>query len=281
MPADQPQAEMSFLDHLEAFRWHIVRSFAAIVVLSVVAFASKEFVFGTLILGPSRADFWFYQMACQFGKTIANSTAFCIEELPFIIQSRKMTGQFTMHITSSIVVGIIVAFPYFFWEMWRFISPALYKNEKQYTRGATFFVTLLFMSGVLFGYYIVTPISVNFLANYQVDPSVLNEFDITSYVSTVTMLVLACGLMFQLPMVIYFLTKAGILNPGLLRKYRKHSIVVILVIGAFVTPPDPISQLLISLPLMLLYEMSIYISTIVYRKNQKKEVALQKKSDNS
>ncbi len=280
MPSDQPQAEMSFLDHLEAFRWHIVRSFAAIVVLSVIAFASKEFVFGTLILGPSRADFWFYQMACQMGKTLADSTAFCIDELPFIIQSRKMTGQFSMHITSSIVVGLIVAFPYFFWEMWRFISPALYSQEKQYTRGATFFVTLLFMSGVLFGYYIVTPISVNFLANYQVDPSVLNEFDITSYVSTVTMLVLACGLMFQLPMVIYFMTKAGILNPELLRKYRKHSIVAILILGAFITPPDPISQLLISLPLMLLYEMSIYISTIVYRRNKKKEIALQKKSDN-
>ncbi len=277
MPADQPQAEMSFLDHLEAFRWHIVRSFAAILVFSLAAFASKEFVFGTLILGPSRPDFWFYQMACQFGQAVANSTAFCIDELPFIIQSRKMTGQFTMHITSSFVIGIIVAFPYFFWEMWRFISPALYSNEKQYTRGATFFVTLLFMTGVLFGYYIVTPISVNFLANYQVDPSVLNEFDITSYVGTVTMLVLACGLMFQLPMVIYFMTKAGILNPTLLRKYRKHSIVVILILGAVITPPDPISQMLISLPIMLLYEISITISSIVYKRKQKKELALLKK----
>ncbi len=277
MPADQPQAEMSFLDHLEAFRWHIVRSFAAILVFSLAAFAAKEFVFGTLILGPSRPDFWFYEMACQFGQAVANSTAFCIDELPFIIQSRKMTGQFTMHITSSFVIGIIVAFPYFFWEMWRFISPALYSNEKQYTRGATFFVTLLFMSGVLFGYYIVTPISVNFLANYQVDPSVLNEFDITSYVGTVTMLVLACGLMFQLPMVIYFMTKAGILNPTLLRKYRKHSIVVILILGAVITPPDPISQLLISLPIMLLYEISITISSVVYKRKQKKELALQKK----
>ncbi|GAA5020832.1 Sec-independent protein translocase protein TatC [Marivirga lumbricoides] len=280
MPSDQPQVEMSFLDHLEAFRWHIVRSFVAIVVFSIIAFASKEFVFGTLILGPSRPDFWFYQMACKFGQTIANSTAFCIDELPFIIQSRKMTGQFSMHITSSTVVGLIVAFPYFFWEMWRFISPALYSKEKQYSRGATFFVTLLFISGVLFGYYIVTPISVNFLANYQVDPSVLNEFDITSYVSTVTMLVLACGLMFQLPMVIYFMTKAGILNPEILRRFRRHSIVIILILGALITPPDPISQLLISLPLMLLYEISIYIASIVYRKNKKKEMGLQKSEGN-
>ncbi len=275
MPSDQPQAEMSFLDHLEAFRWHIVRSFIAIFVFSLAAFASKEFIFGTLILGPSRPDFWFYQMACEFGQAVANSTAFCIDELPFIIQSRKMTGQFTMHITTSLVIGIIVAFPYFFWEMWRFISPALYSNEKQHTRGATFFVTLLFMTGVLFGYYIVSPISIHFLGNYQVDPSILNEFDITSYVGTITMLVLACGLMFQLPMVIYFMTKAGILTPGILRNYRKHSIVVILILGAIITPPDPISQMLISLPIMLLYEISITISTVIYRRKQKKEAALQ------
>lgn len=277
MPVDQPQAEMSFLDHLEAFRWHIVRAFSAIVICSIAAFAAKEFVFGTVILGPSRADFWFYQMACQLGQTVANSTAFCIDELPFIIQSRKMTGQFTMHITSSFVIGIIMAFPYFFWEIWRFVSPALYEKERNLTRGATFFVSLLFMSGVTFGYYIVSPISINFLANYQVDPSVLNEFDITSYVSTLTMLVLACGLMFQLPMVIFFLSKAGIINPELLKKSRKISIVMILVISAFITPPDPVSQILIAFPLILLYEISISISAAVHRKKRKKELALEKK----
>ena len=190
-----------------------------------------------------------------------------------------MTGQFSMHITSSIVLGIIVAFPYFFWEMWRFVSPALYDNEKKTSRGATFFVSLLFMSGVLFGYYIVAPISINFLANYQVDASVLNEFDITSYVSTLTMLVLACGLMFQLPMVILFMSKAGIINPQILKKYRKIAIVVILVISAFITPPDPISQLLISFPLIILYEISIYISGIIHKRKEKKEAGLKKLED--
>jgi len=232
MPADQPQDEMSFLEHLEALRWHIVRSVVAIIVLSVAAFAAKEFVFGTLILGPSRPDFWFYQMACKFGQQVAGSTAFCIEQLPFIIQSRKMTGQFSMHITVSLVLGFVVAFPYVFWEIWRFISPALYDTEKRNSRGATFFVSLLFSLGVFFGYFIVSPISINFLANYQVDPSVLNEFDITSYVSTITMLVLACGLMFQLPMVVFFMSKAGIVTPAVLRNYRRHAIVVILVLGA-------------------------------------------------
>jgi sec-independent protein translocase protein TatC len=271
MPADQPQNEMSFLEHLEAFRWHLVRSFAAIIVFSIVAFVSKEFVFGTLILGPSRPDFWFYQMACKFGENIAGSTAFCIDQLPFIIQSRKMTGQFSMHITVSLVLGIIVAFPYFFWEMWRFISPALYDNERNSSRGATFFVSLLFATGVLFGYYIVSPISINFLANYQVDPSVLNEFDITSYVGTITMLVLACGLMFQLPMIIFFMSKAGIVTPALLRNYRRHAIVGILVVGALITPPDPISQILIALPLVVLYEISIGVSASVLKRKLKKE----------
>ncbi|GAB3332060.1 twin-arginine translocase subunit TatC [Marivirga atlantica] len=271
MPADQPQDEMSFLEHLEALRWHIVRSVVAIIVLSVAAFAAKEFVFGTLILGPSRPDFWFYQMACKFGQQVAGSTAFCIEQLPFIIQSRKMTGQFSMHITVSLVLGFVVAFPYVFWEIWRFISPALYDTEKRNSRGATFFVSLLFSLGVLFGYFIVSPISINFLANYQVDPSVLNEFDITSYVSTITMLVLACGLMFQLPMVVFFMSKAGIVTPSVLRNYRRHAIVVILILGAIITPPDPISQVLIALPILILYEISISVSGAVLKRKLKKQ----------
>ena len=271
MPADQPQQEMSFLEHLEALRWHLVRSFASIIVFSIIAFAAKDFVFGTLILGPSRPDFWLYEMACKVGQQLADSTAFCIDQLPFIIQSRKMTGQFSMHITASLVLGLILAFPYFFWEMWRFISPALYDNEKKGSRGATFFVSLLFALGVLFGYYIVSPISINFLANYQVDPSVLNEFDITSYVSTITMLVLACGLMFQLPMIIFFLSRAGLITPDLLRNYRRHAIVIILVVGAIITPPDPISQVLIALPIMLLYEISISVSGAVLKKRMKQQ----------
>jgi sec-independent protein translocase protein TatC len=264
--------EMTFLEHLEALRWHIVRSAAAILVFAIAAFLGKSFVFHTVILGPSRTDFWFYQMACELGQHVANSTAFCIDNLPFEIQSRKMTGQFAMHVTSSIVIGIVVAFPYVFWELWRFISPALYSTERKTTRFATFFVSLLFAMGVTFGYFIVTPISVNFLANYQVDASVLNEFDITSYVSTITMLVLACGLMFQLPMAIYFLTKSGLVTPAVLRNFRRHAIVVILVLSAVLTPPDPVSQILIALPLVLLYEISIVISRAVYRKQQKKQL---------
>jgi sec-independent protein translocase protein TatC len=262
--AEAEEKEMSFLDHLEELRWHIIRALISIMVFSIVAFLAKKVVFHDIILAPSRPDFWTYRMLCKLGQLV-NTNVLCIDELPFIIQSRQMTGQFTMHLTSSFVIGLILAFPYAFWELWRFISPGLYSKEKQIARGSVFFVTLLFSIGILFGYFIISPISINFLSNYQLDPSISNEFDIISYVSTITMLVLASGLMFQLPIIVYFFTKAGIVTPGFLRRYRKHAIVVILVISAIITPPDVMSQILIALPLIVLYEISIFISKNVIK----------------
>lgn len=259
---------MSFLDHLEELRWHLVRSMVAVVVLSVLAFLSKEIIFGQIILGPSRTDFWTYQALCQLSE-ILHAKFLCVEELPFIIQNRQMTAQFTMHIASSVVAGVILAFPYIFWEFWRFISPGLYHNERKASRGAVFFVTFLFGLGITFGYFLLSPISINFLMNYQLDPSILNEIDLTSYVNTVIMLVLSSGLMFQLPIVVFFLSKAGIVTPQFLRSYRKHAIVVILIISAIITPPDIFSQVLISLPILLLYEISIQVSRFVIKKERK------------
>ena len=267
---------MSFLDHLEELRWHVIRALIAIVVFSVAAFLLKDIVFGKIILGPSKPDFWTFRMLCKAGEWL-NSDTLCIDELPFIIQSRKMTGQFSMHITSSFVIGLIFAFPYAFWEAWGFISPGLYNKERSVASGATFWVSLLFMIGVLFGYFVITPLSVNFLANYQVDSTVMNEFDIVSYVSTVTMLVLACAILFQLPIVVYFLTKAGIINPSIMKRYRKHALVAILVLAAMLTPPDPVSQILIGIPLFALYQISIYISASVYKREHR---ALAKLEDN-
>jgi len=264
----EDQREMSFLDHLEELRWHILRSIVAIGVFAVAAFLLKPIIFGMIILGPSRPDFITYQWFCQLGM-LTGTEGFCIDELPFIIQNRKMTAQFTMHITSSIVAGLIMAFPYVFWEIWRFVSPGLYTKERQASAGAVFFVSLLFITGVLFGYFIVSPVSINFLSHYQLDPSIRNEIDLTSYVSTVLMLTLACGIMFQLPIVVYFLTKAGIVTPSFLRTYRKHAAVVMLILSAIITPPDVISQMLISLPLLLLYEIGIKISSVIYRREQK------------
>ncbi len=264
---DEDEKEMSFLDHLEELRWHIVRSAIAIVVIAIAAFLLVDFVWGVVILGPSKIDFITYQYLCDLAVKL-ETPALCISELSFEIQSRDMTGQFTMHILTSVVLGFVLAFPYVFWEIWRFVSPGLYPKERNAARGATFFVSLLFLSGVLFGYFIVAPLSINFLGNYKVDAAILNEFDIISYVNTLTMLVLACGLMFQLPIVVYFLAKSGLITDVTMKTYRKHSIVVILIVSAIITPPDVISQLLISFPMMFLYEVGIFVARFVSRKRK-------------
>ncbi|MCG8340124.1 MAG: twin-arginine translocase subunit TatC [Cytophagales bacterium] len=259
---------MPFLEHLEELRWRIIRSLVAIFVFAIIAFLSKEFVFHTIILGPSRPDFWTYRMLCKLGECV-NAPALCIEHLPFTLQSRQMTGQFTMHLTSSLVLGLIGAFPYAFWELWQFIKPGLYARERSAVHGTTFVVSCLFLLGVLFGYYIIVPLAINFLASYQLDPRILNEFDIISYVSTLATLVLACAFMFQLPMAVYFLAKVGIAKPSLMRTYRRHAIIVIFTLSAIITPPDVMSQLLIAIPLVLLYEFSIFIAQFVINREKR------------
>ena len=268
--------EMTFLEHLEELRWHLIRSVIAILVLAIAVFLAKDFVWHYIILAPSRLDFWTYEMLCKAGEWL-QSDGLCINDLPFIIQSRKMTGQFTMHITTSALIGLIVSFPYVFWEIWSFVGPGLYEKERKNSRGAVFFVSLLFIIGVLFGYYIIAPLSVNFLSHYNVDPTILNEFELTNYVSTVSMIVLSSAILFQLPMIVYVLTKAGLVTPELMKSYRKHAVIAILVLGAFLTPPDPISQILIAIPLFGLYQISIFISARVLRRQRRKEQQLIKR----
>ena len=273
MPVDQieEEAEMSFLDHLEELRWHLVRSLIAIFVFTILAFVSKEIVFGQIILGPSKTTFWTYRMLCELSAYFS-SPSLCIEQLPFVIQSREMTGQFSMHVTSSFVIGLICVFGYRLSGICTFVKPRLYDKEKKAASGATFFVSLLFMLGVFFGYFVVTPLSINFLANYQLDASILNEFDIISYVNTVMTLVLACAVLFQLPIVVYFATKAGLVSASFLKTYRKHAIVAILILGAIMTPPDPFSQIFIALPLTLLYEVGIVIALRIEKNDRKQEL---------
>lgn len=268
---EEEEEGMSFLDHLEQLRWHLLRSIAAILIFTVIAFLAKSVVFGKIILGPSKIDFFTYQLLCKIADAIS-TPALCIDNLPFTIQSRQMTGQFSMHLTSSVVVGLIISFPYIFWEAWRFISPGLYSKERQAARGAVFFVSLLFFAGASFGYFILAPLSINFLSNYQLDPSILNEFDITSYVTTLTMLVLASAIMFQLPVVIYFLSMSGLVTAAMLKTYRRHAIVVILIVAAVITPPDVISQILIAMPILVLYEAGIQIAKRLEKKRAKKEL---------
>lgn len=257
---EEGENEMSFLDHLEALRWHLLRSLAAIVILAVVAFFSKKLLFHDIILAPARTDFWTYRMMCKLSVYL-DQPFLCVEKLSFIIQSRTLTGQFTTHIGVSLIAGLVVAFPYIFWEIWSFVKPGLYPKERAMTRGAVFFVSLLFFLGISFGYWILSPLSINFLANYQIDESIQNEVDLLSYIETLVMMVFACGLMFQLPMVVLVLAKAGIVNPAFLKQYRRHAILIIVIISAILTPsPDMFSQVLVALPIYLLYELSILLA---------------------
>jgi sec-independent protein translocase protein TatC len=261
--------ELSFVEHLEVLRWHLIRGFASVAVFAIAAFLAKDFVFHNVVLAPSRIDFPTYQWLCRMGEWLNKPEVLCIEELPFILQNRVMTGQFTMHILVSVVIGLILAFPYFFWEVWRFVKPGLHSKERGASRGAVFSVSFLFISGICFGYYIISPLSINFLSNYSIDPSIQNEIDITSFISTIAMIVLACGVMFQLPVVMYFLTKAGLVGPSILKAFRKMAIVIILIVSAVLTPPDVVSQVLIALPLFVLYEFGIFISWLVERRQAK------------
>lgn len=264
-----PEKEMSFLDHLEELRWHLIRSTIAVVVLAALAFIFKDFIFGTLIFGPKQPDFITYRLFCNLAQSLGMDT-FCFQEMPFRIQSRTMAGQFSAHMWTSIYAGIIVAFPYILYEMWRFISPGLREKERKSSRGFIFIASVLFFLGVLFGYYLITPLSINFLGNYTVSKEVFNDFDLDSYISLVRTSVLACGIVFELPILMYILTKIGLVTPESLRKYRKFALIIVLVLSAVITPPDIVSQIIVAIPILILYEVSIYISKIVVR-NQKRE----------
>jgi len=263
------EKEMSFLDHLEELRWHLIRATLAIVVLATVAFLAKDFIFNVLIFGPKSADFPTYKLLCKVAQTIGFKDSFCFTELPFRIQSRTMGGQFSAHIWTSITAGFIVAFPYIIYEFWRFLSPGLRLKERKSAKGFIFISSVLFFIGVLFGYYVVTPLSINFLGTYQVSGQVHNDFDLSSYIALVRASVIASGLIFELPILIYILTKIGIVTPEYLRKYRKFALVIVLILSAIITPPDIASQIIVSVPIVILYEISIYISRAVIRKQEK------------
>ena len=268
--SEDNKGEMSFLDHLEVLRWHLVRSTIVILLFSILAFIFKSIVFDTIILAQKESDFWTYQLFCKFSHLIGRGDALCMDEISFSLINITMSGQFSIHIVTSIVVGIVLAFPYLLFEIWRFITPALQKKEKKYALGLVFSGSILFTVGILFGYYFVSPLSVQFLGNYTVSDQVTNQITLGSFISTVTTVTLVCGLVFQLPLIVYFLSKLGLITPEFMKKYRKHAIVVTLVLSAIITPPDISSQVLLTIPLLILYEFSIFISKIVIKKAEKK-----------
>ena len=267
-----PEKEMSFLDHLEELRWHLIKSTMAIMILATVAFIFKDIIFDVIIFGPKKADFPTYRFLCKSAKAIGFDS-FCFSELPFRVQSRTMAGQFSAHIWTSITAGFILAFPYVIYEFWKFVSPGLHKNERSNARGFIIVASLLFFLGVLFGYYVVTPLSINFLGTYQVSEQVFNDFDLSSYIGLVRACALSSGLIFQLPIIIFFLTKIGLVTPQFLRKYRKFALVIVLIVSAVITPPDIASQVIVAIPVLILYEVSIFISARIIKKQNKKAKA--------
>jgi sec-independent protein translocase protein TatC len=262
------EKEMSFLEHLEELRWHIIRSILAIVILMIVAFIFKKIIFGVVIMGPMKADFITNRLLCQLGDMM-NAPSLCINQVPFNLINIKMSGQITTHITVALVAGLILAFPVVLWEFWQFFKPALKETEARYARGAVFAASMLFFTGVLFGYFMLAPLSIHFLSTYEIDPSVTNQINVRSYIGTLTSICLATGLVFELPIITFFLTKIGVVTPTFMRKYRKHSIVVIFIIAAIITPPDVFSQTLVAIPLLILYEVSIFISARVIKQKEK------------
>ena len=266
---DKNPNEMSFLDHLEELRWHLIRSSLAILVLASAAFIAKDFIFDSIIFGPKKIDFPTYKWFCYLSESFGQGDSFCINEMPFRIQSRTVAGQFSAHLWTSILAGFILAFPYVIFEFWKFVSPGLLENERKNAKGFIFISSILFFIGILFGYYMVTPLSINFLGNYTVSSEVFNDFDLSSYIGLLRASVLASGLIFELPIIIYFLTKVGIVTPLFLSKNRKFALVIVLSLSAIITPPDIVSQIIVSIPLLILYEVSIFISKFTYSRIEK------------
>lgn len=260
--------EMSFLDHLEVLRWMLIRSSIAIVIGAVISFTFLDFIFDVIIFGPKDPNFFTYRFFCEVGKFFGADDGMCITKLDFVIQSRKVGSQFTTAIWMGITVGFILAFPYILWEIWKFIRPALYDNEKNSAKWFILIASLLFFIGILFGYYVMSPLSINFLGNFTVSKQVQNEFDIDSYIGLIKTSSLASGLIFELPILMYLLGKLGVVDADMLRKYRKIAIILILVVAAIITPPDVVSQTIVAIPLLILYEVSIYIVKWVTKKNE-------------
>jgi len=269
------QEEMSFVDHLEALRWHIVRSAFAIVIVAIVLFIKMDWVFERIIRGPIRNDFVSYVGLCNLGRKLGMKDALCLQSVSGLrLQTTEFSSQFISSINIAIFGGFIVAFPYIFWELWRFIKPALSPKELKSSRGAIFWVSFFFLLGVAFGYFLLAPFTFSFLANYSIggNGAVQTIPTLDDYIENLVDIVVGSGLAFQLPLVSYVLTRIGLITPNFLRTYRKYAYVAILFIAAIITPsPDWMSQTIVALPLILLYELSINISNRVMKEEERKD----------
>jgi len=264
-PEEESGSGMSFMAHLEELRWVLVRSAASVCIAACAAFFGYKYVFDDILLGPKSPEFFTNRLMCYFGRVL-DSPSFCINSKPLKLINIDMAGQFNTHVQVSIYAGLILAFPYIIYQLWKFISPALYEEERKKARGAVLIISGLFIIGVLFGYYFITPFSVDFLGTYSISEQVENVINLSSYISLVSSLSLVSGLVFEMPILVFFLTKIGLLTPDFLKKYRKHAFIVILIIAAIISPPDVLSMTLIAIPLWVLFEVSIIVSKRIIKK---------------
>lgn len=265
------QAEMAFTDHIEELRWHLIRSVAVIILSAIIVFFNVEWIFTKVILGPAQSDFLSYKFLCQLGKLI-KVDVLCLGNMQIQFQNTELSGQFMMSLSASMMIGFILAFPYVFWEIWKFIKPALKPSELKYARGIVFWSSLLFFMGVLFAYYVIAPFTINFFANYQLSPQFKNIITIANYYESMSDLVLGLGIVFELPVVVFFLSRIGLLKPQLMRDKRKYAFIIILILAAVITPPDWFSIWLVTIPLVILYEIAIKISERANNDRRKKEM---------
>lgn len=272
---DNAKAEMAFVDHIEELRWHIIRSLFVIILSSIIVFFKIEWIFDHIIMGPAHPDFVSYRILCKVGQYFGIS-ALCLQEINIEFQNTELAGQFMMSFSTSFMIGFIIAFPYIFWEFWRFVKPALKPSELKHARGIVFWVSILFFIGVLFAYYLIAPFTINFFAAYQLSPLFKNIITMANYYDTMSDLILGMGVVFELPVVVYFLSKVGLLTPALMRSKRRYAILIIFVLAAVITPPDWFSIWLVAIPLLVLYEAGINISDRANKARQKKERSLQK-----
>ena len=266
-----PNAEMSFIDHLEDLRWHVIRSVIAVLIGAILVFIYVDFVVNNILFAPTRADFISARWLCSLGHSVGIGDTLCFQQVDVKFLETTMTGQFIASFTLAFIGGFIIAFPYIFWEFWRFVRPALSANELKKTRGVIFWVSVLFFAGVAFGYYILTPFMVNFYFNYKLSPQIQIMPTFSDYLENLIYTTVGIGVLFQMPLLVMVLARIGIVTGKFLRKYRRHAFVIILIAAAIITPStDPFSLTIVTIPLYLLFEASIVIASRI-NKQQKKE----------
>jgi sec-independent protein translocase protein TatC len=268
-------AEMSFIDHLEALRWHLVRGVIVWAVVFIAIFINIDWVFDHIIYAPANSSFVTYSALCNFSHFAHIGDALCMPPVSIPLQGNTISGPFMSALSISMIGALIVAFPYLFWEIWKFIRPALSPRERKYSRGSIFWVSICFFAGAAFGYFLLAPFTFNFLANFKLGTTGAYQYmpTLDDYIDTINNIVLGCGIAFELPILAFVLARIGLINAPFLRKYRKYAFVVILILAAIITPsPDWTSQAIVSVPLVLLYEISVIITARVDRKKAKEEL---------